>query len=175
MTDEQLAAEAARGDNAAFEALYTRYSTRLFNFSLRFLRNRGLAEDAAQQALLAAYRHIRGFRPDRGSFRAWLYTVCFHECCRMSSREELCVPAAENRVTGNSGEPGTTPDPSSILALEEALLRLPPHYRAAVLLTKLHGLTVSEAARVIGISETNARQRVFRGLNALRNILSPHC
>jgi DNA-directed RNA polymerase specialized sigma24 family protein len=33
---------------------------------------------------------------------------------------------------------------------------------------------VSEAARVIGISETNARQRVFRGLNALRNILSPH-
>lgn len=172
MTDEELAASAALGDHAAFEALYARYRAYLFNFGLRFLRDRALAEDAAQQALLSAYRHIRQFRPERGSFRSWLYAVLFHECCRMRRRENVHAPTEARRGAPGEAEPNASSDPLSLLAVEEALLRLPREYRAAVLLTKLHGLTTREAARVLGISETNAKQRVFRGLTALKTMLS---
>jgi RNA polymerase sigma-70 factor (ECF subfamily) len=172
MTDEELAAAAARGDNAAYTTLYVRYSKYLFNFALRVLRDPALAEDATQQALVSTYRHIRTFRPERASFRSWLYSVLFHECCRMRRRQRTHASIEAGGGVPHSAEAATSSDPLWHIALDAALLRLPQEQRVAVLLTKVHGLTASEAARVLRISETSAKQRVFRGLKALRAMLS---
>ena len=172
MTDEELAALVAMGNEPAFEALYERHKKHLFNFSLRFLADSALAQDASQEALLSAYRHIRHFQPGKGSFRQWLYSIVFHECCRISRQRTPCLSIDDRAVLPGSWEPQAASDPTMHLELEAALGRLTLDYRLAVLLTKVHGLTISETARVLGISSTNAKQRVFRGLSALREMLS---
>jgi RNA polymerase sigma-70 factor, ECF subfamily len=175
MTDEELAGLVAAGDEPAFEELYARHKKHLFTFSLRFLGNSALAQDASQEALLSAYRHIKHFQPGKGSFRHWLYSIVYHECCRISRRRKSYLPIDDSVEFLGSREPKMVSDPTAGLALEAALLRLPLDYRLAVILTKVHGLTALDAARVLGISSTNAKQRVFRGLSALREMLSsPH-
>ncbi len=74
-TDGDLLQRVGTGDRDAFEALYRRYARSVFGLALRRLGDRGIAEDAVQEAFASVWRSAGTYRADRGPGAPWLYTV----------------------------------------------------------------------------------------------------
>ena len=176
MTDEQLAEMAAAGDQDAFTGIYERYKRALFNFSWRLLGEAGLAEDAAQEALISVLRHIQHFDAAKGSFRTWIFTIARNEC-RHSLKMRRWWSFGEKSEDGHLFDKATATDsrPSleGRLDIEKALRRLPTKYLLPPVLCKLHGLSTRECAEMLKLSEVNVKQRVFRAVHQLHEIMSP--
>jgi RNA polymerase sigma-70 factor (ECF subfamily) len=173
--DEGLApvVEAARGgDPRAFEALVTRFREPLEAFATALLRDRGLAEDAVQEALLLAYREIGRLRDPR-RFRPWLYAIVENAALgglrRRRRRPTMRLrpdAVAEGPTPGDDGE--ARPPCRAEAAMRRALGHLPRHYAAILVLRHVDGLSSTEAAEVLGISRNNAKMRLRRASRALR-------
>lgn len=159
------------GDARAFDALYDQLTPRLFGYLLRLTRHRERAEDLLQITFTKIYRarssYLRG-----APVLPWVFAIA-----RRSFYDER--RAAKSRSEELSRD-GTLPEPHSedagvpvdvSEALDRALERMPETYREAIVLTKLTGLSMTEAAQVLGTSPTAVKLRVHRGYNFLRHEL----
>ena len=174
LTDEQLASNAAKGDQNAFAELYERYKASAVGFAHSFLRCRSLAEDAAQDALISVYLNVRQFNAEKGSFKSWFFVILYHRCHRETRRglwNWRRSGGTEEMAEMNENALRYRLDIDTGIDIRAALEQLPEKHRTAVILTRIHGLSVRESARVLGISENNVKQRVFRGIADLRNML----
>src|SRR3990170_6740258 len=113
--ESQLIARSRQGDLDAFNRLVEHYQRPVYNLCLRMLASPQAAEDATQEAFIAAYRAIDRFRggtPDRSGFRAWLFRIaanaCYDELRRRRSRPALSLdaPLAEGRLPLDLPHPG---------------------------------------------------------------------
>ncbi len=156
----------------AFDELYRRISGKLLGYLLRLTRNRERAEDLLQITFTKMHR-ARGSYMRGAPLLPWVLAIA-----RRSFYDER--RAAKNRsedlsADGSLPEPELAP-PESVPndvseALERALDRLPESYREAIQLTKITGLSVAEAADVLGTTSTAVKLRVHRGYNLLRKEL----
>ncbi|MBI2914052.1 MAG: sigma-70 family RNA polymerase sigma factor [Chloroflexi bacterium] len=177
--ESQLIARSRQGDLDAFNRLVEHYQRPVYNLCLRMLASPQAAEDATQDAFIAAYRAIDRFRG--GGFRAWLFRIaanaCYDELRRRRSRPALSLdaPAAGQR-------PLDLPHPGPPLhehaqrlelarALQQALAALPPDQRLAVILCDVQGLDYAEIARVTGVSLGTVKSRLNRARARLRSLL----
>jgi RNA polymerase sigma-70 factor, ECF subfamily len=168
--DRELLAAAQRGDEAAFVDLIRVRSNRLFAIAHRILRDIDRAEDALQDALVIAWRDLRGLRdPDR--FDAWLRRVVVRECIDQATRERRRV--ANLRVLPIDGP--AAPDDLLTLAdrdqLERGFQRLSPEQRAILVLHHFEGYAPSEIAEILGIPPGTARSRLHHAHRAMRAAL----
>ena len=74
--DQELVARVIDGDQSAFAELVETYQQSVYNLTYRMLGNAGEAEDAAQEAFLRAYQHIKRYDTER-SFKTWLLSIAF--------------------------------------------------------------------------------------------------
>lgn len=169
MTTE-LVERAQRGDHEAFDALATSAYHRLFAIALRILRDRYAAEDAVQDALVKAWRQLRGLR-DSGAFDAWLHRLLVNACrdqARRSRRRPLEVPT----LSLDREEPR---DDLARLAdrdeLEHAFLALSVEHRTVLVLTHYVGLPAPEVGRMLGIPPGTVASRLHYGARAMRAAL----
>jgi RNA polymerase sigma-70 factor (ECF subfamily) len=168
--DLDLVQAAQRGDQAAFVDLISPRSDRLYAIAHRILRDVDRAEDAMQDALVIAWRDLRGLRdPDR--FDAWLHRLLVHVCIEQAMRERrrtanLRVPPVDGPVA---------PDDLLTLAdrdqLERGFRRLAPEQRAILVLHHFVGYTPSEIAETLGIPPGTARSRLHHAHRAMRAAL----
>ena len=168
--DRDLVSSAQRGDRAAFVDLMHPRVDSLFALAQRILRDVDRAEDALQDALVIAWRDLRGLRdPDR--FDAWLRRVVVRECIDQATRERRRV--ANLRVLPVDGP--TAPDDLLTLAdrdqLERGFQRLPPDQRAILVLHHYEGYAPSEIAEILGIPPGTARSRLHHAHRAMRAAL----
>ena len=168
--DRELLAAAQRGDEAAFVDLIRVRSNRLFAIAHRILRDIDRAEDAFQDALVIAWRDLRGLRdPDR--LDAWLTRVLVHVCIAHAARERRRT--ANLRVLPVEGP--AAPDELLSIAdrdlLERGFRRLPPDQRAVLVLHHFLGYAPSEMAEILGIPAGTARSRLFNAHRAMRAAL----
>ncbi|KKK65066.1 hypothetical protein LCGC14_2977890 [marine sediment metagenome] len=180
-TDEvALIERSRRGDLDAFNSLVIAYQGRVYNLCLRMLGSPQAAEDATQEAFIAAYRAVSRFR--QGSFRAWLLRIaanaCYDELRRRRSRPQvpLEAPAGEERPAAElpaADEPLDQRAERLELAryLQEGLASLPPDQRLAVILRDVQGLAYEEVAEATGASLGTVKSRISRGRAALRDFL----
>jgi RNA polymerase sigma-70 factor, ECF subfamily len=126
-------------------------------------RNAHQAEDLAQDAFLKAWAAMPRFQPGT-SFRAWLFRIASN-CFLDSRRGPRGVPP--HALTAEL--PGRDPGPVAAVIgqecgtrVEEALTRMPPQFRAALLLRAREELSFAEMAAVLDVSEETARWRVFK-------------
>lgn len=180
-TEEAVLVERSQsGDLDAFNALVLAYQGQVYNLCLRMLGSPQAAEDAAQEAFIAAYRAVPRFRG--GRFRAWLLRIaanaCYDELRRRRSRPQvpLEAPADDERPRAElpaSDEPLEQRAERLELArcLQEGLASLPPDQRLAVILRDVQGLAYEEVAEATGASLGTVKSRISRGRAALRDFL----
>jgi len=168
--DRDLVEAAQRGDQEAFMDLVHSRGDRLFTIAHRILRDVDRAEDALQDALVIAWRDLRGLRdPDR--FDAWLRRLLVNVCIRQASRERR--RAVNLRVMPVDG-PAAPDDLLSIAdrdQLERGFRRLPPEQRAILVLHHFLGYAPSEIAETLGIPPGTARSRLYNAHRAMRAAL----
>jgi len=168
--DRDLVESAQHGDQAAFVDLMRSRIDRLFTLSHRILRDVDRAEDALQDALVIAWRDLRGLR-DLDRFDAWLHRVVVRECIDQASRERR--RAANLRALPVDGP--AAPDDLLTLAdrdqLERGFRRLPPEHRAILVLHHYEGYAPSEIAEILGIPAGTARSRLHHAHRAMRAAL----
>jgi RNA polymerase sigma-70 factor (ECF subfamily) len=160
------------GDHGAFSELARASIGRLYAAARLILRDDQRAEDATQEALVAAWRDLSALRdPDR--FEAWLHRLLVRACYKETRRGKRRW-AIEVEVNGSDA---TEPDPSIDLAdrdqIERGFLRLGPDQRAVIVLHYYLGLSLDEAADALGIPPGTVRSRIARGRAQLATLLDP--
>ncbi|MFL6699722.1 MAG: RNA polymerase sigma factor [Vitreoscilla sp.] len=173
------------GDTSAFELVMRQHNRRLFRLARATLRDDAEAEDALQEAYLAAHRALPGFRGD-ASLATWLSRLVTNECLdrlRKRSRRDN-IFAIGSLDAGNEPELAMTESPSSAAPdklllraqvrglLERKLDALPASFRCVFVLRAVEELSVEETARSLGIAEATVRSRHFRARSLLREALA---
>ena len=181
-TDEQLIAALADDLDASFEALVLAHQGRVYSIALRMLGDPRDAEEAAQDALVRAYRALAGYDAARIRelrLRPWLATIVLNLCrSRLSRRPaaarttlslDLALPGElEPRVDEGHGPAAVTDSRAAARDWAGLLLTLPPAYRSAVVLRHVDGLSYPELAIALDRPEGTVKAQVHRGLALLR-------
>jgi RNA polymerase sigma-70 factor, ECF subfamily len=166
-----LVERASGGDHDAFAVLATAASSRLDAAARLILRDRELARDAVQNALVRAWRDLPGLRdPER--FDAWLHRLlvnsCLDELRRMRRRPiEVDILPIDEPSIGDDVRHLADRD-----LVERALARLDPEHRALVVMHYYLGYPLPDAARSLGISLPAAKSRFHRAMDGLRRTLA---
>jgi RNA polymerase sigma factor (sigma-70 family) len=175
LSDEALVALAARRDEAALGALYDRFGRVAYGLALRIVRDRGLAEDAVQEAFMTVWRNADRFMPERAKASTWILTFVHRRAVDLVRREERrrTEPLPETPALGSA--PST--DEEAWLRLrrervQQALRSLPDQQREAIELAYFGGFTQSELAERLGEPLGTIKSRMFTGLARLRELLA---
>jgi RNA polymerase sigma-70 factor (ECF subfamily) len=168
--DRELLEAAQHGDQAAFVDLIKVRSNRLFAIAQRILRDIDRAEDALQDALVIAWRDLRGLRdPDR--FDAWLTRLLVNVCIAQAARERRRVSNLRALPLDGPAAPDELVSIADRDLLDRGFRRLPPDQRAILVLHHYLGYAPSEIAEVLGIPPGTARSRLFNAHRAMRAAL----
>jgi len=173
------------GDNERFYELVRPYERRIFAAAFAILGNEADAEDAAQEAMLKAFAHIREFRGE-ARFSTWLTQITVNEALmrRRKQRPELIESLGERPDKEGNYTPRDFADwreiPSETLErkeirekLVESLASLKQAYREVFVLRDVENLTIEETAEVLGISCASVKTRLLRARLMLRDLLAP--
>ncbi|MDQ3936447.1 MAG: RNA polymerase sigma factor, partial [Actinomycetota bacterium] len=161
LSDDELAAEAARGDDKAFALLFERLQEPLFRYSMSILGNPEEARDALQNAMLNAYRALRGETREIAA-RPWLYRIVRNESVSALRGRR---PLGELEEAVGVAAAGADVDAAAREQLSELvadLRSLPERQRSALVLRELSGLDYEELGQALDISPNAARQTVFK-------------
>jgi RNA polymerase sigma-70 factor, ECF subfamily len=173
------------GEGDLFYELIRPYERRVYSATFAILRNAEDAEDAAQEAMLKAFKHIRQFR-EEARFSTWLIQIAVNEA-RMRRRKhhaELMEPIADRQDESGNYTPRDFADwreiPSETLErkeirekLAEALASLGDIYRDVFVLRDMQHLSIEETAAALGISTASVKTRLLRARLMLRDLLAP--
>jgi RNA polymerase sigma-70 factor, ECF subfamily len=170
-----------------FEEIVDEYQRRLYGFALRMTGNREDAEEIVQDAFVRAYRALAKMSPEqRGELRLqpWLYTITLNVTRnRLRSKRPANVAldamADADAVLRSSLREGP-PQPEKIIEqnadmalVEQALLQLPMHLRAAATLRFIEGRSHPEIAEILDQPIGTVKSHVHRAVRILRRILGP--
>ncbi len=171
-TDGELVARALAGDRAAFGILVERYAASVRRVALAVLGDPDDADDAAQDALLAALTNLRQYDAAR-PFGPWLMRVVANAATdrRRRRRVRHTEPLDPRLAAGGVAPDAETQRRALGQRLREALAQLPERRRIAVVLFDVEGYSHAEIAHVLGIPEGTVRSEVFHARRALRPLL----
>jgi RNA polymerase sigma-70 factor (ECF subfamily) len=174
---------AKRGDRRAFEILIERCERRILAVARRYTRNREDAEDIAQQSFQKAFIHLHKFE-GKSCFSTWLTRIAINEALMLLRRGRGLREVSIDDLSGNEetalglGIPDSRAGPESAFLqdernriLSEAMDKLTPGIRTAIELRELGELSTKEAARVMCLSVSAVKARVFQGRRKLHQVL----
>ena len=179
--DDADVARARTGDVAAFDALMARHETKVFNLCLWILSDRDEAADAAQDAFIRAYRHLKKFRGDC-TFGAWVSRIAVN-VARDALKKKRKRPRDFSSLEWDDGPEFDPHDESARSAPEEiarrerqiavrrALAQVPENYRTALVLFDLQGRSYEECADILQVPMGTVKSRLSRARAALRDAL----
>lgn len=140
----------------------------LLRFAHWLSRDRAIAEDIVQEALLRAWRS-RDALKDQTAARAWLLTIVRREHARLYERKRLEMVTLDDGI-----EPEGMPSPPSpdndLDSLRASILKLPLEYREPLIMQVLGGFSTAEIAQELSLSSTAVLTRLFRARNKLRTM-----
>jgi RNA polymerase sigma factor (sigma-70 family) len=169
VTLEMLMREYVEGSELAFDELYRRLTPKLFGYLLRLTRQRERAEDLLQITYSKIHR-ARGSYLEDAPLLPWVLAIArrayFDEVRSRRARREDLSPE------------GVLPEPAPLHMedtgtdlVDRALSQLPEAYREAIVLTKITGLSLAEAAAVVDSTPSALKLRVHRGYKVLREVI----
>jgi RNA polymerase sigma factor (sigma-70 family) len=170
--DEALLARIAQGEPAAVRALVQRKAARIHALAARLLLDPLEAEDVTQEVFVRVWRQAPLWRPGVAKFDTWMHRVALNLCYDRlrRRREDLRAEPPEQE------DPGPAPDRGLLAAdagkaVEQAMARLPPRQREAIVLCHYQELGNIEAAELMGVSVEALESLLSRARRALRGML----
>lgn len=160
--DEELAREAKRGSQRAFESLVRRNQSLVRGFLRRMAPDAATADDLAQETFVMAWRKIGSYE-EKGSFRGWLCRIAYTQFLqnRRSAQSALRRDTAAFAEMDQEVSEGAGVE--ARIDLERAMKVLSPEQRAAVSLCYGEGMSHSEAAEALGLPLGTVKSHVLRG------------
>jgi RNA polymerase sigma factor (sigma-70 family) len=165
---ERAQAELPR-KTAAYNALVRRHTPLIYRRAYGILRSEADAEEATQDVLLAVYRSLPSYRPDR-PFAHWVGTVTLNACRMLLRRRAQERRRLEAAAAEPAAPPAPTSDPSLRALLLELLDELEPSVRIPLLLRLVEERSYAEIAADLDLGESAVKMRVARGAKRLREL-----
>lgn len=169
--DVELAALAATGDRDAFGELVRRHGAAVRSLLRRMGAQAAEADDAAQDAFVAAFERIGEYRGE-GAFAAWVKKIAARQHLRRLQRDRRLRELALSEEEPQGPAPGES-EAAGRIDLDEALRTLPAAERLCVSMCYGAGLSHSEAADALNLPLGTVKSHVKRGLDRLRTRLAP--
>ncbi len=177
-TDEALAASAAQGDCAAFNALVKRHKEPLYRFVRRYVGQADDAYDILQDSFVSAWAALPRYDPER-PFAPWLHRIALNKCRDFGRRQ--AVRRALLRIVAVEPQEASPSDAevmdaeaqasNKLRRLNRAVADLPVRYKEPLLLTAMEGRSHDEAAQILGISSKAVEMRVYRARHCLKEAM----
>jgi RNA polymerase sigma-70 factor, ECF subfamily len=191
LEDAQVAALLVRrcisGDAAAWEEIVQRYHRRIYNICYRFAGSPDDAQDLTQEVFIKMYRTLNSYDVDRGAFMTWVTTMTrnllvdhFRKTKQERLTDSLDTTSSEHEDAMPLGEqiPDRGPAPDSNVqsretgeVVHDALQKLSPELREAVILRDLQDMDYKEIATVLKVPEGTVKSRINRGRAELARLL----
>jgi RNA polymerase sigma-70 factor (ECF subfamily) len=171
-SDEELMRRFQEGDQAAFNALYTRHAGTVYGFLQKLTGDAATAEDLTQVTFTSMVRSRDRF-VDGMKLTPWLFTIAANAGRGVHRQRAVRTRAHEAELASTevtTSQPSF--DPGLQREVNEAIQKLPAAQREAVVLHKLQGLSFDEIAEILGVSSTAARIKAHRGYTRLRELLA---
>lgn len=193
MEDAQVVALLLRrclaGDAAAWEQIVRQYHKRIYNICYRFAGSGDDAEDLTQEVFIKMYRTLKTYEVERGAFFTWVTTITRNllvDHFRKSKHDRLTdsleatsASGEDARTLGDQLEDHRMTPPDAHVrrreageAVHQALQKLSPELREAVVLRDLEDMDYKEIAAVLKVPEGTVKSRINRGRGELARLLS---
>ncbi|MGH3853982.1 MAG: RNA polymerase sigma factor [Pseudonocardiaceae bacterium] len=175
LPDDMLLAGLGAGDPQAALAFVRRFQPVVFGVAVAVVRERGLAEDVAQQAFERAWRHAGLYDPRRGSVRTWLTRIT-HNLAVDAIRVNRPAPVDPSQLPQLIAALTEGPEYQALAGeatgeLRRALAALPPEQARAVVLAAMHGMTAQQIAELETIPVGTAKSRIRAAMTKLHSAL----
>ena len=166
-SDARLVEEVRRGDQSAFEVLVRRYEGRLISVLSRFVQDRELVRDLAQETFLRVFERIDQFDPSR-RFGPWLFRVGVNLTVDyLRKRKRRIWPSLFGDAQSEKTPDPAVADPREALDLEQEVRKvledIPEKYRTVLILRDLENFSTSEIAAILHRKEATIRWRLAEG------------
>src|SRR4051794_4102994 len=176
LSDQELMRIVQAGDFSPASEIYDRYSGRIYNFALRFLRNAEAAEDATQEVFVKMMKHANQFQGD-AKLSTWLFSITANWCRDYLRKADNKAKETEDVLITLPAPAEQSPDRTleqreNEELIKRALQALTPEQREAILLSRYQGLSYAEIAQISGCSEGAVKTRVFRAMEVLKKALT---
>lgn len=182
--DDRLAQELRDGCEVAYEILVSRFQQPVYNLVWRLMTDPADASDVVQEVFLKVFRNIGNFR-NQSSLKTWIYRIAVNEAYNhrrwffRHRRQEVELADECDPVRRGESPPDTGRSPyDQVLErerqamIEDALARMNPAFRAAVVLRDIEGMSYEEIGVILSVSMGTVKSRILRGREALREQLA---
>jgi RNA polymerase sigma factor (sigma-70 family) len=183
LDDEALVRRTQNGDTQAFDALWQKYSSRIYSLIYNMTSNHEDANDLLLEVFAKAYRSISGFR-GRSSFYTWIHAIAVNMTInfvkKRGRRFQMSLDDLDSSVRNDKefieltavNTPTREVDLSELQQrLNEAMMKLSVEHRAVVTMFDIQGMPHAEIARILGVPEATVRSRLFYAHRQLQNYL----
>ena len=148
-----------------YEAMVRALSGDVYRYAFFLCRNEAQAEDLAQETFLRAWRFLPSLRDDSKA-KSWLFTTVRREFARGFERYQPVLEELDpERI------PGVEDESPEVIAIRQAMVKLPDKYREVLVLQCVGGYTGLEIAELLDIPRATVNTRLFRARNHLRRLL----
>jgi len=182
-TDQDVVLAARRGSDAAYRELVRRYERPIFSLIFRMVRDRELAEDLTQETFIKALNALASYRPEF-KFSSWIFKIANNAAIDQLRRREVDTLSLDGSPTAETpdaveatalqvGSKGESPldemEAREIgTAIEIAVGKLRPEYRACILLRHVEGLAYEEISEQLNLPLGTVKTYIHRARNELR-------
>ncbi|HEX3444438.1 MAG TPA: sigma-70 family RNA polymerase sigma factor [Chthoniobacterales bacterium] len=183
LDDEALVRRTQNGDTQAFDALWQKYSSRIYSLIYNMTSNHEDANDLLLEVFAKAYRSISGFR-GKSSFYTWIHAIAVNMTInfvkKRGRRFQMSLDDLDSSVHNDkefieltaSNTPTREVDLSELQQrLNEAMMKLSLEHRTVVTMFDIQGMPHAEIARILGVPEATVRSRLFYAHRQLQNYL----
>ena len=179
MQDDMLVIQSIlQGQQSAYAILVAKYQSYVFTLVLRYVDDRGLAEELAQDVFVKAYRSLADFKGN-SKFSTWLYTIVNTTCLsHLRKKKDMTLLlehgqmlSLQNSMYNNDGVEQRMEQKARRQILSEAISKLPTEDAQVITLFYQLEQSQEETAKILGITAANVKVKLFRARQKLREVL----
>lgn len=173
--DDYYIKQVLKGKTNAFAILVERHKDMVFTLAMKMLKDRGEAEEVAQDTFVKCYQSLARFKGE-SKFSTWLYKIAYNKCLDSLKRNKrYVIPDSISAMEGKGGEELNAlqqiAKKDRDKAVQQAIRTLPEEEQLLILLYYFEELAIKEIAKIVHLSEANIKVKLFRSRKFLYELL----